>query len=108
MHSTHCWVAGSQTLCDVGQSADVLQPTQAPVLVLQIGAPLSWGHCWLLVHAAWHMWSPGQQLGVAPLPQSVFVLHCTQLLDTQKRAEAGQCESIVHATHPSVGSHCCP
>jgi hypothetical protein len=51
-----------------------LQPTHAPVLALQIRALPSWAHCWLLVHAAWHIWSPGQQLGVVP-PQSVFVLH---------------------------------
>jgi hypothetical protein len=61
-------------LCDVGQSADVLQPTQAPVLALQNRALPSWAHCWLLVHAAWHIWPPGQQLGVVP-PQSAFVLH---------------------------------
>jgi hypothetical protein len=74
-HCTHCCEAGSQRLCDVGQSADELQPTQAPVLVLQIRALPSWEHCWLLVHAEWHVWVPGQQLGVVPLPQSVLVLH---------------------------------
>jgi hypothetical protein len=31
-HCTHCCVAGSQTLWDVGQSAAVAQPTQAPVV----------------------------------------------------------------------------
>lgn len=107
VHCTHRCVVGSQMPWDVGQSAAVLQPTQAPVLVLQIDAPWSW-HCWLLVHAAWQPWSPGQQLGVVPLPQSVFVLHWTQLPSTQKCADAGHCESMVQATHPSVGSHCWP
>jgi hypothetical protein len=55
-HCTHCSVVGSQMLCDVGQLADVMQPTQAPVLVLQMGTLLScWAHCWLVVHAAWHV-----------------------------------------------------
>jgi hypothetical protein len=107
-HCTHCCVVGSQTLCEVEQSPDVLQPTQAPVVTLQIRAFPSWAHCWLLVHAAWHWWSPGQQLGVVPLPQSTFALHCTQLPTRQKRADAGHCKSVVHATHPSAGSHCCP
>jgi hypothetical protein len=60
--------------CEVGQSAEELQPTQAPVFGLQMPALPSCAHCWLLVHAAWHTWLPGQQLGVVP-PQSVFVLH---------------------------------
>jgi len=42
-------------LRDVGQSADEVQPTHAPVVVLQIGPLPSWEHCWLLVHAAWHV-----------------------------------------------------
>jgi hypothetical protein len=60
------------------------------------------------VQAAWQVWLPGQQLGVVPLPQSVFVLHWTQLPCTQKRIDAGHCESVVHTTHPRVGSHCSP
>jgi len=38
VHCTHCCIAGSQNFCDVGQSADVLHPTHAPVPVLQICA----------------------------------------------------------------------
>lgn len=75
-HSTHCAVVGSQILIELGQSVPELQPTHAPVLVLQIAAlPLPFWHCWLLVHAAWHVWSAGQHAGVVPAPQSAFVLH---------------------------------
>jgi hypothetical protein len=51
-HPTHCAVAGSQILRELGQSAPELQPTHAPVLTLQIDALLPFWHCWLLMHAA--------------------------------------------------------
>jgi hypothetical protein len=56
-HSTHCCMVGSQIFAIAGQSAAELQPTQAPVLVLQIGVRP--GHDWLFVQAAWQVWVPG-------------------------------------------------
>jgi hypothetical protein len=44
LHCTHCWVVGSQMLWEVGQLAAVMQPTHAPVTVLQIRSLLSWEH----------------------------------------------------------------
>jgi hypothetical protein len=58
-HSTHCCVVGSQRCISVGQSADVLHPTQAPVAVLQMGAPPPWQVIIVVLHAGWQVWSPG-------------------------------------------------
>jgi hypothetical protein len=99
-HSTHCCVAGSQKLCVVGQSVAVMHPTHAPLATSQIEALLSCEQSWLLVQAAWQVWSRGQQLGVVPLPQSVLVRHWTQPPERQKRSLAGHCESDVHASSP--------
>jgi hypothetical protein len=74
-HPTHCAVVGSQILRELGQSAPELQPTHAPVLTLQIDALLPFWHCWLLMHAAWHVWFAGQHAGAVPAPQSAFDLH---------------------------------
>ena len=52
------------------------------------------------------MWSAGQHAGVAPELQSASLLHTTQLPAWQNREIAGHCESLVHSTHPRVGSHC--
>jgi hypothetical protein len=72
--ATHVCVAVSQTFASRPvQSVEVWHPMHAPVVVSQIGA-WSRPHCALLVHAAWHVWSPGQHAGVVPL-QSAFVRH---------------------------------
>jgi hypothetical protein len=104
VHCTHACVVGSQIFAAAGQSAAVLQPTQAPVAVSQIGA-LRPAHCWLLVHAAWHVWVPGQQEGVVPVPQSAFVAHSTQAPCWQRGIAAGHWELLMQSTHPRVKSH---
>jgi hypothetical protein len=85
------------------QSVAVLQPTQAPPVVLQIGAVR--GHAAALVHAAWQSWSDDQHAGVAPL-QSAFDAHVTHAPCEQCGAAAGQFASAVHSTQPSVALHC--
>jgi hypothetical protein len=42
-----------------GQSVAVLQPTQAPVMALQMGAPPRWQVFVVVLHARWQVWSPG-------------------------------------------------
>jgi len=64
--ATHVEVGPKQTLLLPWQSADVLQPTQAPPAV-QIGVDCP--HDESSVHRAWHWWSPGQHEG-ADTPQS--------------------------------------
>jgi hypothetical protein len=105
-HSTHCCDVGSHVFASrCVQSALVWQPMQAPLVVSQIGA-WSRPHMALLVHAAWHVWSPGQQTGVAVPLQSALVRHCPHEPATQTFALAGHCVSAVHSTQPSVASHC--
>jgi hypothetical protein len=81
-HCTHFRVVGSQTLCEVGQSAAEKQPTHASVAVSQNCEPLSPGHSRLFEQAARHVWVPGQQLGVFA-PHWLFDTHCTQMPFTQ-------------------------
>jgi hypothetical protein len=57
------------------QSAFVLQPMQAPVLVSQMAVRPCW-HWVLLVHAAWQVWLPGQHTGVVPV-QPADEVHCS-------------------------------
>jgi hypothetical protein len=106
-HSTHPCVVALQIIAAAGQSAFVLQPTQAPVLVSHVGVARS-VHSWSLVHAAWHVCVPGQHDGVVPAPQFAFVTHSTHAPSSQMDAAAGHCESSVQSTHPRTGSHCWP
>jgi hypothetical protein len=107
----HCCVTGSQIGRGAAQSVFVLQPTQAPVAVSQsFGSWLPWpwpgcvGHEALLVHAAWHLWSPGQHAGAAA-PQSAFVRQASQAPRMQNGAPAPQSGSTRHWTQPSAASH---
>ncbi len=79
----------------------------APVPVSQIVRPCCWQFVFD-VHAAWHWWS-AQHAGAAA-PQSAFDAHARQRPLMQRGSLAGQFESPVHSTHPSVGSQigCCP
>jgi hypothetical protein len=102
-HSTHCCVVELQILLSAGQSEPELHPTHAPVDVLQSGEfP---GQPAFEPHEGWHLWSRGQQAGVAP-PQSAFDVQTSHDPLMQWRADAGQLASLVHSTQPSAGSHC--
>jgi hypothetical protein len=65
-HWTHCFVVGSQAGVSVGQSVDVLHPTQAPVAVSQVLAAAGHAGPPSTAHDAWHVWVLGQQAGVVP------------------------------------------
>jgi hypothetical protein len=78
-HCTHLIVAKSHTgAVMLVQSVELRQPTHAPVTVSQrLGWPIPIGQVAPpSPHAAWHVWSPGQQIGCA-LPQSAFARHWT-------------------------------
>jgi hypothetical protein len=108
-HSTHCCVVVSQILFPAPQSIEVRQPTHtpAPDEVSQMGE--SCGQFMFVVHAAWHVWSPGQQDGIAA-PQSLFFRHAAHCPTpgTQKGADAPQFPLLVQSTQPSVVSHSWP
>lgn len=96
MHWTHCCAVASHSGADAGQSVFVLHCTQAP-LGAQSGEPF--GQSVAVLHAAWQVWSPGQQFGVAAL-QSAFVLHTEQWPSMQYFAAVGQSVFARHWTQP--------
>jgi hypothetical protein len=73
----------------------VLQPTHAPVVVLQSCA--FFGHVALVVHAAWQVWSPGKHAGAAA-PQSVLERHAPHVpVPAMQNGAAGEhAASVVH------------
>ena len=101
-HCTQRMAVESQTGAADGQSIDERQPTHAPVLVSQmLGWPIPMGQgAPPSPQAAWHVWLPGQQTGVVPLPQSLLVTHVTQLPFKQCGAAVEQSEFVKHWTHP--------
>lgn len=102
---THCLVIGSQIGRPVpAHSASARQPTHWPVTASHFGASPGQAPS---VHFGRHSWFSGQQDG-ADAGQSAFVEQTSQLPRTQRGAAAPQAESLVHSTHPMVGSQVRP
>ena len=106
-HCTHCWVVISHTGRRSGppasgmQSADVEQPTHAPVATSHlfvapphIGPPS-------VAHDAWQIWVLGQQTGVEDPAQSALVAQTTQVPLRQTFIPLGHWAFVRHSTQPA-------
>jgi hypothetical protein len=98
-HSEHCELSVLHTGWLGGHVIAVMQPTQAPVVVSQVGA--SPGQVALLLQAGWHCASPGKQL--CPTAQSAAVRQATHAPETQKGWFIGQSVLVAQSPHPTPG-----